>query len=378
MRRLAKLFCLVACAVAPMWANATEYPLTVTDMAGRQVTIPSEPKHVVIQDGRDVMALAVLDRENPFKRVIAWNNLLKRSDMGTWDQLAKQWPESRKILDMKFSDGGDVNIETVLSKQPDLVIAQLRAKPAFEQDGVLRRMKQVNVPVLFVDTGVHPVKNAAASVALLGKVLNKEDNAKEYDAFYQQHLAKVQSIVKKAQAEGAKAPTVFFEAHAGARGANDCCFTHSTFGWGGLVKAAGGDNLGLQLLNGPTGVIAMEKVLALQPDIYMMSGAQWSSSKSLGIPFGYKATEEQIQTAFSELLARPGFDQLKAVKNHRVYGVYHQFYNHPYNIIGIEILTKIFYPQAAADLDPVADYNALLSNFTQIDGKGFALFAQAK
>ena len=63
---------------------AATYPMTVTDMAGRHVTIKSEPKHIVLQDGRDVLMLAVLDKKNPFKRVVAWNNIIKKSDSGLW------------------------------------------------------------------------------------------------------------------------------------------------------------------------------------------------------------------------------------------------------------------------------------------------------
>jgi iron complex transport system substrate-binding protein len=31
---------------------------------------------------------------------------------------------------------------------------------------------------------------------------------------------------------------------------NGCCFTHARNGWGGLVEAAGGENIGSQLLPG--------------------------------------------------------------------------------------------------------------------------------
>ena len=107
---------------------ATTYPLTVTDLAGQKVTIDKAPQRVILQDGRDLLALAVLDKANPFQHVVAWNNLLKKTDSGTWDMLKSKWPESAKILDMGFSDKGQIDLETVIAKKPDLMIAQLRAK----------------------------------------------------------------------------------------------------------------------------------------------------------------------------------------------------------------------------------------------------------
>ncbi len=33
------------------------------------------------------MTLALLDRDNPFKRLVAWNNLAKKQDVATWQML---------------------------------------------------------------------------------------------------------------------------------------------------------------------------------------------------------------------------------------------------------------------------------------------------
>ncbi|MFM2480467.1 ABC transporter substrate-binding protein [Celerinatantimonas sp. YJH-8] len=381
MRYLARLSLLLFGLICAWTAQATQYPLTVTDMAGRQVTIQSEPQHVVLQDGRNVLMLALLDRDNPFKRVVAWNNLLGLSDTGFWSRLLKQWPQASHILDMRYSDSGQINLEEVMTRSPQLMIAELRSKPALEQGGVIKMLDKLHIPVVFVDTSERPIKDAPASVELLGKILNKEAEGKAYADFYAQHLKQVHEGVAHALAKGAQRPSVFIEAHAGVRGGNDCCFTHNHFGWGQLVATAGGNNLGFQLLKGPTGVVAMEKVLQMQPDVYVMTGAQWKGrSKSIALPLGYDVSDSAIQSAFAELLARPGFKQLKASHEHRIFGAYHLFYNHPYNIVAIEALAKDFYPQQFAKLDPKATYQQILSQFTEIKGDtgALTLFAHAK
>lgn len=177
---------------------ATTYPLTITDTSGQRITLQHEPKRIVVQDGRDIMTLALLDRADPFSRIVAWNNLLKKSDPETLAVLNQKWPgEADKIPDMGFSDKGEVNLESVIARKPDLMIAQLRAKPALADTGVLKQLAALNVPVVFVDTFLQPIANTPKSIQLLGEVLNREQEAKEYTDFYQQHLQAITSITAK-------------------------------------------------------------------------------------------------------------------------------------------------------------------------------------
>jgi iron complex transport system substrate-binding protein len=122
--------------------------------------------------------------------------------------------EADKIPDMGFSDKGEVNLESVIARKPDLMIAQLRAKPALADTGVLKQLAALNVPVLFVDTYLQPIANTQKSVQLLGEVLNREHEAKEYTDFYQKHLQEITSITAKVTPK----PRVFMEAKAGVGG----------------------------------------------------------------------------------------------------------------------------------------------------------------
>jgi iron complex transport system substrate-binding protein len=354
--------CLLLTFGLPQVASATAYPWTGTDLAGRSVRIEHEPKRVVIQDGRDILTLALLDRSNPFSRVVAWNNLLAKNDPAAWRALEKRWPEAAKIPAMNFSDDGQVNTETLLSQHPDLLIAQLRSRNVLQQTGVLDRLQKLHIPVVFVDLEQEPVAHTMASVSLLGKILNHEREAGQYVDFYRKHL----QVIQQGVAREPHRPLVFVEALAGKSGLDSCCFTHGAVGWGALVSAAGGNNLGSRLLPGPTGTVAMEKLLASQPEVYVMTGSQWDTRGSVALPYGYTSTPARVAAAFPGLQSRTGFAELNAVRGHRLYGIYHQFYNHPYNIVALELLARDFYPNRFRALNPDATYRQIVRQFTAL------------
>lgn len=349
---------LAAGLAASAGAAATTWPLQITDMDNQQITLAKEPQHVILQDGRDILALALLDREDPFKRVVAWNNLAKKQDPQSWALLKKTWPEATNIIDMGFNDQGEVNLESVIAQKPDLMIAQLRAKPALKQTGVLDTLQRLHIPVVFVDYELHPAQNTANSVTLLGKVLNQEARAKEYTDFYHQRWNAMQQKIAQVKQK----PTVFIEPIAG--NSDSCCFTHGHNGWGGLVEAVGGKNIGSALLPGASGFVALEKIIAMEPDVYIMSGSKRPNNSVL--PFGYNVALQDVTATFNKLTSRTGLQQIAPVKEGRVYGVYHHFYNHPYNIIGMEILAKDLYPAAFSTLDPTADYHQIITRFTKL------------
>ncbi|WP_286808485.1 ABC transporter substrate-binding protein [Leclercia sp. UBA2479] len=353
----------VALLLSPLLALAQTWPVTVKDIDNRTVTIPQEPQRIILQDGRDILTLAMLEPKDPFAKVVAWNNLPKKQDTETWNVLKRKWPEAERILGMKFSDQGNVDLETVISRKPDLMIAQLRAKPALTQSGVLTQLEALHVPVVFVDYELHPVENTRASISLLGKVLGQPERAQAYVDFYQQRLDQIHQRLAKA----GKKPLVFIEPIAGVAGLdNGCCFTHARNGWGGLVEAAGGANIGSALLPGATGTVSVEKIISMNPDYYLMTGSKRPGKGTAIIPFGYNVQANTVQSAFTALLARQGVSSIPAVEKGHTGALYHHFYNNPYNIIAIEALSKIFYPTLFADVDPLADYHLLITRFTQI------------
>ena len=372
------LAALLACAAAAATAlptraqAATQYPLTVTDMAGRQVTIAQEPQRIALQDGRDGMMLTLLDRDAPFARVAIWNNLLSRDDKATWRLLAKQWPAADAIPDMGFGDNGQVDLERLLAARPQLVVFERRTLASLTEAGVPQKLAELGIPLLAVDTFTNPVPGAADSVTLLGKILNRAPEAADYTTYYN---AQLKQITDKTAAITPQ-PRIFMEALAGRSGPEQCCFTHGNVGWGKLVQAIGAHNIGSDLLTNNSGDVTLETVLAQKPDVYVMTGSQSTRPNNAFAPFGYDADPGAVQTALHRLEQRPGFAQLQAAKDNRVFGIWHLYYSNVFNIVGMEYLAKFAYPDAFKTLDPADTYRTILAKFTHIPPEPF-LFAAA-
>lgn len=343
-------------------AEASDYPLEITDIGGRKVTIAAEPKRIVVQDGRDLFALALLDRADPFARIVAWNNILSRSDPVSWAVFQKQWPESSaRPVDMKFGDEGQVNLEEVAASKPDLLVFQVRVRQALDDADLFNRLEKLGIPIVLIDTEMEPTVNAPKTVDLLGKVLNREAEAKEFTDFYADRMAKVAAGIA-----GAQKPKVFVEAKAGQKGLDSCCFTHGDVYWGKIVAKAGGINIGTQLLTGRTGDVTTETLIAEKPDVFVMTGSPFSNEGSVSPAFGLDADRADVEAALSKLTGRLGFSHIEAVKSGRVVGLYHQLYASAWNIYAVESLAKAFYPDRFGDLDPNADLDTIIRRFTDL------------
>jgi iron complex transport system substrate-binding protein len=358
-------------------AWATQYPLTVTDEAGRQVTIPAKPERVALQDGRDITLLALLDREDPFRRLVIWNDIPSRDDPAMWAALRQAWPDAAAIPDMGFGDDGQMDAERLLAARPQLVVAQRRALDTMTQAGVVQRLQDLHIPLLVVDSFNDPVGGVERSVGLLGQALDRESEAKDYTDYYTAHLNRLTTAIDGVPA--AQRPSVFVEVLAGRQGISQCCFTHGDVGWGKLVAAVGARNIGSELLGGhPAGDVTLETAIEQRPDVYIMTGTARSTPGTALVPFGYGGDPAAVDAALARLEGRPGFARIGAVQAGRVVGLWHSFYNHNYNIVGLEYLAKAAYPALFPDLDPMATWHEILARFTRLPDSPVLLAAPAR
>jgi iron complex transport system substrate-binding protein len=85
---------------------------------------------------------------------------------------------------------------------------------------------------------------------------------------------------------------------------------------------------------------------------------------------GYDGDPEVNSERLAALAARPGFADLRAVKEGRFHSIYHQFYNSPYHFVAIQVLAKWLHPEDFEDLDPKATFKELHERFLPYDPSG--------
>lgn len=353
------------------WAQAADYPRVVTDLAGRNVTLPHAPQRIVLQDSNDLLALALLERENPLKHVVAWDNNLASSDPGLWRVIKQRWPEASDVQALAFPQSGQLDIESLLRTHPDLIIARLSARPAIENTVLHSVLQRLGIALIYVDSELDPLTNVPRSIELLGHVLGREARAQAYLDHYRQQLSSLQQ-----QTQGLDAPSVFVEARAGQAGGGGCCHTQGHSGWGLLSERLGAINLGSRYMHSESGDVALETLILSKPDVYLMTGTQRMRNGVGAIPFGYGADTVQITEQMQRLMSRPGFSAIARSPGQCVQGLSHQFYNSVFNIVGAQWLAKLFWPQAFADLDPDAEYRRLIRDFTTLPDVPFVFHRQ--
>ena len=323
--------------VSSAWAK------DVTDVLGRVVDVPEHVQRVVLGEGRLISTLAILDRDQPFKRVVGWQNDLRKLDPNTYAAYVAKFPEVKDIPLIGQASEQSVSAEEILSLKPDLAVFSISGHGPTEHSPVADILEKAGIPVLFVDFRVNPVQGTHDSMTALGKALGRETEANAFLDFYQQHIDHITETL--GAIDDSKRPSVFLELLAGVW-ANPG-HTTGKGGMGELIKLVGGRNIAAGVVPGALGDISVEYALKADPDIYILTGNQ-----KPGVMMGAGIDQATAQASLKQVLSRPEFAQLRAIREGNVHGLWHDFYNSPYNILAIEAMAKWIHPEKFASLDP--------------------------
>ncbi|HCD4227532.1 TPA: ABC transporter substrate-binding protein [Corynebacterium striatum] len=347
---------------------AGDTAVTITDVAGREVTFDKQPERIVLGEGRGVFATSILNREDPLEHVVALGKDLHEAAPSFESKFAETNAAYKDLPTIGNIAKGDVTVENLLAQKPDVVVMTLDHKKGAEKTGFLDKMDQAGLKYVFTDFRQKPLENTPKSMEVFGQLLGQEDKAAEFNKFY---TGKVDDIKSRAEKAGNKPRTLVWRA----AGLKDCCSTVKDSNLGDLVNAAGGENLGDSLLDTESGDLTAEKVLAEQPEHIIATGGAWAKNPEKPevlphVEMGYAAKEEKAQETLEGLLKTPGFDQLEAPKEGNFHAVYHQFYDSPFNVFALEQFAVWMHPETFKDLDPEKDFADFHDKWLPIDYSG--------
>ena len=358
------LFLLAATAQAQPAATTT-----VTDLAGRSVRVPAKVERILLGEGRLLPLLAVFDRDDPARRLVAMMGEFEKLDAPGYAQWTRRFPQIDKVPRVGRTSSGSFSDEQAITLKPQLAILGLAGGhgPSERDRETLARLEAAGTAVVFIDLRHDPLVNTPRSMLLLGEVLGRKAEAEAFVTFWRAQLAVVTDRLAKARPE---APTVFLENRVGL--SDGCCDTMVGL-VGKLLDAAGSRNVAKDLIPGEFGTLNPEFLIARQPRFYIGTGIGALATQQqmpLRVVLGADATPEAAQASLARAMQRRGIAQLQAVKEGRAYAMWHHFYNSAFNVVAVQVFAKWLHPELFADLDPRATLQTMYDRFQPIALEG--------
>ncbi|MGY8667798.1 ABC transporter substrate-binding protein [Bradyrhizobium sp. UFLA05-109] len=331
----------------------TQAALTLTDIAGRRVTLNAPVKRMLLGEGRQLYLVASLEPKNPLAHLVAWRSDLIAADPATYAQYLEVFPELSKLPSFKGQEDSLIDIESAIIQKPDVVLLNLEAMEANKDANYIEKLAALNIPVLYIDFRHRPLENTEPTIRLLGRIMRREARAEEIIAFRHQAMAAVANVLAAKQP---KRPNVFVERIGGY--SQDCCLSFGAENFGKYVELAGGHNIGSDIIPSTFGQISPEQVIVADPEHVVVTSADWKAYVPGGhwIPLGPGADSRVTRKKLEWFATRDAYTGIAAKKTRNFHGIWHQFYNSPYEFVAVQQLAKWFHPDLFADLDPNATF----------------------
>jgi len=234
--------------------------IVVVDHLGRTVELSKPAERVVGTHNPSMNMVIVLSGDG--SRIAGFGN--KDMAYGLYDLVAPEVNEAPQI-----GKGKSINMETVMSVNPDLVVLPVRFKDQIES------FTEIGVSCIALD--VEKFESIKDALTLIGKATGQEDRATQIIGFYDSVIEKVSNLVKDVQDK----PSVLMLS-----GSSNTSVSTDAMLQNLLVETAGGVNVtaGFQPDELWTDV-NIEQIIAWNPDvIYIPAYADYTVEDLLNDP----------------------------------------------------------------------------------------------
>ncbi|WP_339118124.1 ABC transporter substrate-binding protein [Halomonas sp. BMC6] len=345
-------------------ASAIAAPITVTDIAGRQITLDAPAERVILGEGRQIYLLGMLEPDAPLAHVVGWREDFSQADPDNYQRYLERFPEMASIPTFGGFKDGTFDVEQAASLNPDLILMNIEAKAATEDAAYDDKLAELDIPIVYVDFREDPIENTIPSMRLIGQLMNDEAAAEEFITFAEAQLARVTEVIEQANPER---PRVFVDRAGGY--SDECCMSFGPANFGEYVTLAGGTNIANGIIPASFGNLNPEQIIAANPQHVVVTGGSWDAYVPGGdwVGVGPGADQAQAREKLQALTTRTAMTGIDAVETGNVHAIWHQFYNSPYYFVAVQQLAKWFHPELFEDLDPEATLEELHDRFLPID-----------
>lgn len=237
--------------------EASHYPISLTDQAGRTVTLEKEPVRIVSGYYISTSVLIALELEDALVGIEA--------KAGSRPIYRLSAPE---LMDLpNVGSAKEFDLEGCAALEPDLAILPVKLKSAAET------LEGLGIPVLLVN----PENQAQLRemVSLLAAAIHREERGDALLAF-----AQAQEAFLQEQLAGLEKPTVYLAGNSGLLStAGDAMYQSD------LIRLAGGENVASALADAYWAEVSYEQLLAWDPQyILLASDAGYTPEDVLADP----------------------------------------------------------------------------------------------
>lgn len=279
-------------------AEGDSFPITITDAVDNEVTIEQQPEKIVSLIPSNTEIVYALDKGDAVVGVTEHDN----------------YPEEvasvEKVGDM------EINVEKIISLQPDLVLAHGSSAPSSESG--LEQLRNAGITVVVVPNA-DSFETVYHSIHLIGQVTGTTEKADEVIEGMKSNLAEIQEkaadITEKATVwvEVSGAPEIYTTGKG--------TFMHEMLEVINATNAAGEQEGWVMMTE--------EDIVALNPDVVVTTYGSYDPN------------------AKANVLAREAWSEVPAIQNERVYDINSDLVSRPGPrlIEGVEELAKVIYPE---------------------------------
>jgi iron complex transport system substrate-binding protein len=259
------------------------------------------------------------------------------------------FPPSLKDLPLVGKSSFVPNVEKILELQPDVLIADIMLS---EDRRVM--IEAAGIPVV-VECFNDP-ERISTVVMNLGTIADEEEKADELASFIDGYLDIIQE--RTADLEPKDKPTVYLE-----RGWAYHTASSKTPSNDRIITAGGKNIASDEPAEYP--LVSAEWIVEMNPEIILRE--VWSTSSEM-------VTEGKLAEVKEEILARPGFGEIKAVENECVYVYNSKINSGMRSIIGELYIAKWVHPDLFKDIDPEAVHQELILKFYGLQEEGVYVY----
>ncbi|WP_438456146.1 ABC transporter substrate-binding protein [Vreelandella venusta] len=343
-------------------ANADS--ITVTDVAGRQVSLDAPAERVILGEGRQIYLLGLLEPKTPFTHVVGWREDFSQADPDNYARYLERFPDIEAIPTFGGFKDGTFDVEQAAALNPDVILMNIEAKAATEDAAYDDKLAELDIPIVYVDFREDPIAHAIPSMRIIGQLMGDEAAAEEFIAFAEEQMARVTDVIEDANPER---PSVFIDRAGGY--SDECCMSFGPGNFGEYVTLAGGSNIAEGIIPNSFGNLNPEQIIAANPEHVVVTGGNWDAYVPGGawVGVGPGANMDHARAKLEALTERTAMTGIEAVDTGNFHAIWHQFYNSPYYFVAVQQLAKWLHPELFVDLDPEATMRELHDRFLPID-----------